>query len=77
MIDESEEGGPQRTGASFEAFKVPEAPEEEEVELEEGEERPPKPILVALPLIVENTMRDKRIKFFGKISSFENYSNFT
>lgn len=57
---------PIRQGLSFEAFKIPEVPEEEPVELEEGQEPPPpKPAPKAQPLIIENVMRDKRCKFFG------------
>ena len=57
---------PERQGLSFDAFKVPEIPEEEPVEVPEGEEPPPpRPPPVPLPLVVDNCMRDKRCKFFG------------
>ena len=64
----TEEGDevPERQGLSFDAFKVPEVPEEEPVEVPEGEEAPPpKPPPVPLPLVVDNCMREKRCKFFG------------
>lgn len=70
---EDPENPPPRQGLSFEAFKIPEAPEEEPVELEEGEEPPPPPPPPkASPLIVDNTMRDTRTKFFGipKLGSY-------
>lgn len=61
-----EENPVERLGISFEAFKVPEVPEEEEVEPEEGAAPlPPKPKPVPQPIIVDNAMRDKRCKFFG------------
>jgi hypothetical protein len=55
---------------SFDAFKIPEVPEEEPVEGEEG--APPKPPPKPQPLVVENCMRDKRLKFFGipKLGSY-------
>lgn len=67
------ENPPPRVGLSFEAFKIPDAPEPEEVELEEGEEPPPPPPPPkATPLIVDNCMRDTRTKFFGipKLGSY-------
>lgn len=73
VVDESEEGGPQRTGVSFEAFKLPEVPEEEPAEeAEEGQEKPVKEPPKAQPLVIENVMRDKRVKFFGipKLGAF-------
>lgn len=64
--EESEEA-PERQGVSFEAFKVPEVPEEE-APAEENEDGTP-PVPKGPPplenLIVQNTMRDKRVKFFG------------
>jgi hypothetical protein len=64
--DADGEEPPLRQGISFEAFKVPEVPEEEPVELEEGQEPPPpKPAPKAQPLIIENVMRENRCKFFG------------
>lgn len=65
----AEEGdeAPPRQGISFEAFKLPEVPEEEEP-AEEPEEGAPPVVKVppkAQPLIVENAMREKRCKFFG------------
>jgi hypothetical protein len=65
----AEEGdeAPPRQGISFEAFKLPEVPEEEEA-TEEPEEGAPPVVKVppkAQPLIVDNAMREKRCKFFG------------
>ncbi|CAE7631440.1 unnamed protein product, partial [Symbiodinium microadriaticum] len=56
---------PVRQGLSFDTFKLPDAPDEEEVELEEGQEPPPKVIPKPSPIHIENVMRDPRIKFFG------------
>ena len=70
---EDPENPPPRVGVSFEAFKIPDAPEPEEVELEEGQEPPPPPPPPkATPLIVDNCMRDTRTKFFGvpKLGSY-------
>lgn len=76
----AEEGddAPERQGISFESFKLPEVPEEEEAAEEEappegeegegGEGAPPKKEKVPpkpSPLVVNNTMRDKRVKFFA------------
>lgn len=75
----AEEGGDEenpveRLGVSFEAFKLPEVPEEEEAaEPEEGAAPlPPKAAPVASPLVIDNAMRDKRCKFFGipKLGAF-------
>jgi hypothetical protein len=72
--DEGDEAPP-RQGVSFEAFKLPEVPEEEEP-AEEPEEGAPPVVKVppkAQPLIVENVMRDKRVKFLngvGKLGAF-------
>jgi len=72
VADESEEGGPQRQGVSFEAFKLPEVAEEEPVEEEEGVEKPVKEAPKPQPLVIDNVMRDKRVKFFGipKLGAF-------
>ena len=70
---EDGEDAPPRLGVSFEAFKMPEVPEEEEAAVEEGEDAPPPRLPpVAQPLIIDNVMRDKRCKFFGipKLGSF-------
>ena len=69
-VGEEEEGGPTRQGVSFEAFKIPEVPEEEPAD--DGEEAPPKPAPTAQPLVIDNVMRDERCKFFGipKLGSF-------
>lgn len=65
----AEEGdeAPARQGISFEAFKLPEVPEEEEPveETEDGVPAVVKPPPKAQPLIVENAMREQRCKFFG------------
>lgn len=65
----AEEGdeAPQRQGVSFEAFRVPEVPEEEvpPEESEDGAPVVPKGPPPLENLIVQNTMRDKRVKFFG------------
>lgn len=67
--DEGEEAPP-RQGIAFEAFKLPEVPEEEEAGDEETKvaKEPPKP----LPVVIDNAMRDKRCKFFGipKLGAF-------
>lgn len=64
--EEGEEGAPERQGVSFEAFKLPEVPEEEPVEeSEDGTTPPPKGPPPLENLIVQNTMRDKRVKYFG------------
>lgn len=69
--EDSEEIEP-RSGLSFDTFKLPEVPEVEEEEVPEGEEPPPKIIPQPSPLIVDNVMRDSRIKFFGvpKLGAF-------
>jgi hypothetical protein len=77
VIDEGAEEVPERLGVSFEAFKVPEVPEEEAAaeEAAEGEEGAA-PVKKGPPplsnLIVPNVMRDKRVKFFGipKLGAF-------
>jgi hypothetical protein len=65
--EEGEEGAPERQGVSFEAFKVPEVPEEEAApeENEDGTPVPPKGPPPLENLIIQNTMRDKRVKYFG------------
>lgn len=64
--DEGDEAPP-RQGISFEAFKLPEVPEEEEPaeETEDGTPAVAKPPPKAQPLIVDNAMRERRCKFFG------------
>lgn len=61
-----------RVGVSFDAFKLPPAPEEEEEELPDGQEPPPKVVPLPQPLVVDNVMRNARVKFFGipKLGSF-------
>jgi hypothetical protein len=67
-----EEDAPQRQGITFDCFIIPEAPEEEAPPDDEGEAPPPKPAPTAQPLVVDNTMRETRCKFFGipKLGSF-------
>lgn len=55
---------PERQGVLFESFKVPEVPEPEATEEGEGEPVPKGPVLPQ-PMIIENVLRDKRVKFFG------------
>jgi len=63
--DDSEEVEP-RSGLSFDTFKLPVVPDQEnEEELPEGQEPPPKVIPEPQPLSVDNVMRNSRIKFFG------------
>lgn len=62
---EDSEEVPPRMGLSFDAFKLPEIPEQEEEELAEGEEPKPKIIPKPSPIHIENVMRNPRIKFFG------------
>eukprot|EP01038_Epipyxis_sp_PR26KG_P005117 gene5117-7128_t len=70
-----EEEAPPRQGLSFDAFKIPEISTEDGGE-EEGDnengDKPPKPVPKALPLFVENTMRERKCKFFGtpKLGSY-------
>ena len=67
-----EEDAPQRQGITFDCFIIPEAPEEEAPpEDEEGEAAPKEPP-TAQPLVVDNCMRETRLKFFGipKLGSF-------
>lgn len=61
---------PPRQGISFDAFKIPEVTEPEEVD-EEGNPIP-RPAPQPQPLVVDNVMREKRIKFFGipKLGSY-------
>ena len=54
----------EREGIVFDAFILPEAPEEEDVDPDDENYVPP-PAPKAQPLIVENTMREKRLKFFS------------
>ena len=70
--EEGAEDAPERQGVSFEAFKVPEVPEEEAPPEEEGAEPKQKGPPPLVNLIVANAMRDKRVKFFGipKLGSY-------
>lgn len=68
---EDAEDLPPRQGCSFEAFKLP--PVEEPEEPEDGEDAPPPPPPpVPQPLVIDNVMRDSRVKYFGipKLGSF-------
>lgn len=73
-VDPDAEDQPLRQGLSHDCLKIPEAPEEEAVDEDEDPDAPKaaKAPLVATPLIVENTMREKRCKFFGipKLGAF-------
>ena len=72
VVEEGEEA-PTRQGISFDAFKIPEPVEEEPpAEGEENPNAPPKPAPRALPLVVDNVMREKRVKFLGipKLGSY-------
>jgi hypothetical protein len=62
--DEGEDA-PERQGVSFEAFKVPEVPESDEPPPDDGQETVAKGPPALLPLVINNVMRDKRVKFFG------------
>jgi hypothetical protein len=70
-----EEDAPTRQGVSFECFVLPEVPEgeEEPEEEEEGAEpKPPKPAPQPQPLVIDNVMRDSRVKLAGipKLGSY-------
>lgn len=67
-----EDDAPQRQGITFDCFIIPEAPEEEAPPEDEENPGPPKPPPTAQPLVVDNCMREKRLKFFGipKLGSF-------
>jgi hypothetical protein len=70
--DEGGDEAPEQQGVSFEAFKVPEVPEEENPpEGEEGEvtKKGPPPLV---NLVIPNVMRDRRVKFYGipKLGSY-------
>ena len=64
------EDAPTRQGVTFRCFKIPEVPEPEPIE--DGEESPPVTAPTAQPLIIENTMRNSDVKFFGipKLGAF-------
>jgi hypothetical protein len=68
---EGEDDAPKRQGVTFEAFKAPEAPEVEAPEDAPEDWTPPAPP-GPQPLVIENTMRDTRCKFYGipKLGSF-------
>lgn len=73
VYDPEDPEAPARQGVSFECFKVPEVPESDEPEEDEdGNPIPKPPPPVPQPLIIENVMRDKRVKFFGipKLGSY-------
>lgn len=74
IMKPTEEGdeAPSRQGLSFDAFKIPEVPEDEEPQLDADGNPIPKPTPLPVPVIVDNVMREKRIKFFGipKLGSF-------
>jgi len=65
-VEADGEDAPQRQGLSFDAFKLPEMEPEPEPEPDEsGNLPPPKEPPKLQPLVVNNVMRDKRVKFFG------------
>jgi hypothetical protein len=68
---EDEETVATRQGVSFEAFKIPEVPEGDE-SVDDGEEPVVRPPPVPVPLLIDNVMRDPRVKFFGipKLGAF-------
>lgn len=75
VVDPDAEDAPTRQGVSFECLKIPEAPEEEEAPAEDEDPDAPKVekvAPVAMPLVVENVMREKQCKFFGipKLGAF-------
>lgn len=59
-----EEEGVTRQGISFDAFKVPEAPEVEPPE-DAPEDWAPPPPPGPQPVVVENVMRESKVKFYG------------
>jgi hypothetical protein len=63
-VEYNEDEPVEREGISFDAFVVKDLPDEEEVDLEDENYVPPPPPKPE-PLIVENTMREKRLKFLG------------
>lgn len=75
LLKSTEEGdeAPLGQGISFNAFKIPEVIEEEPPVVAEGEQPPPpKPAPTAQPLIIDDVMKNKNIKFFNipKIGSY-------
>jgi len=68
---EGEEDAPKRQGVSFEAFKVPEVEAVEPPE-DAPEDWAPPPPPGPQPVVIDNCMRDTRIKFYGipKLGSF-------
>lgn len=54
-----------RQGISFDSFILPDIPEQEEELDENGDPKPAPPPPKPQPLIIDNVMREKRIKFFG------------
>jgi len=70
-VDEGEEA-PIRQGVSFDAFKIPEIPEDPQQDDADEEPVQPKTNPQPSPLIIDNVMRDNRVKFFGvpKLGSY-------
>jgi hypothetical protein len=63
--EDSEEIEP-RSGLSFDVFKLPDAPEQENnEELSDDQEPVPQISLEPQPLNIDNVMRNSRVKFFG------------
>lgn len=63
---EDAEEAPVGQGLTFDCFKVPEEPPEEAAEdADPDNPPPPKPPRLPSPLVVDNVMREPKIKFFG------------
>jgi hypothetical protein len=68
LIKQAEDGDEvsQRQGLSFDVFKLPdEVPEEVDENADPDNPPPPRPPRKPSPLVVDNVMRNPRVKFFG------------
>ena len=63
-VEYNEDDPVERQGICFDAFIVKAPPDEEEVDVDDENYVPPPPPKPE-PLVVENTMREKRLKFLG------------